>query len=166
MLKLQQQSEATKAKIDKAMQADAEAKKLAEAARQAAEAVNKIPESTNNINLQSLPVIAMLIDKMLQVKTAVTEAAASNEKVQSAVEKTTDVLDSGCKKIEQVLETADKAASKIIQPVSKVKNTLKTVGTAVNNSVIAPVKNWLPLLQAISKEQKNLLITLKSRSKK
>lgn len=140
MLKLQQQSEATKAKIDKAMQADAEAKKLAEAARQAAEAVNKIPESTNNINLQSLPVIAMLIDKMLQVKTAVTEAAASNEKVQSAVEKTTDVLDSGCKKIEQVLETADKAASKIIQPVSKVKNTLKTVGTAVNNSVIAPVK--------------------------
>lgn len=87
MLKLQQQSEATKAKIDKAMQADAEAKKLAEAARQAAEAVNKIPESTNNINLQSLPVIAMLIDKMLQVKTAVTEAAASNEKVQSAVEK-------------------------------------------------------------------------------
>lgn len=140
MLKLQQQSEATKAKIDKAMQADAEAKKLAEAARQAAEAVNKIPESTNNINLQSLPVIAMLIDKMLQVKTAVTEAAASNEKVQSAVEKTTAVLDSGCKKIEQVLETADKAASKIIQPVSKVKNTLKTVGTAVNNSVIAPVK--------------------------
>ena len=82
----------------------------------------------------------MLIDKMLQVKTAVTEAAASNEKVQSAVEKTTAVLDSGCKKIEQVLETADKAASKIIQPVSKVKNTLKTVGTAVNNSVIAPVK--------------------------
>lgn len=140
MLKLQRQSEATKAKIDKAMQADAEAKKLAEAARQAAEAVNKIPESTNNINLQSLPVIAMLIDKMLQVKTAVTEAAASNEKVQSAVEKTTAVLDSGCKKIEQVLETADKAASKIIQPVSKVKNTLKTVGTAVNNSVIAPVK--------------------------
>lgn len=140
MLKLQQQSEATKAKIDKAMQADAEAKKLAEATRQAAEAVNKIPESTNNINLQSLPVIAMLIDKMLQVKTAVTEAAASNEKVQSAVEKTTAVLDSGCKKIEQVLETADKAASKIIQPVSKVKNTLKTVGTAVNNSVIAPVK--------------------------
>ena len=140
MLKLQQQSEATKAKIDKAMQADAEAKKLAEAARQSAEAVNKIPESTNNINLQSLPVIAMLIDKMLQVKTAVTEAAASNEKVQSAVEKTTAVLDSGCKKIEQVLETADKAASKIIQPVSKVKNTLKTVGTAVNNSVIAPVK--------------------------
>lgn len=140
MLKLQQQSEATKAKIDKAMQADAEAKKLAEAARQAAEAVNKIPESTNNINLQSLPVIAMLIDKMLQVKTAVTEAAASNEKVQSAVEKTTAVLDSECKKIEQVLETADKAASKIIQPVSKVKNTLKTVGTAVNNSVIAPVK--------------------------
>lgn len=140
MLKLQQQSEATKAKIDKAMQADAEAKKLAEAARQAAEAVNKIPESTNNINLQSLPVIAMLIDKMLQVKTAVTEAAASNEKVQSAVEKTTAVLDSGCKKIEQVLETADKAASKITQPVSKVKNTLKTVGTAVNNSVIAPVK--------------------------
>lgn len=140
MLKLQQQSEATKAKIDKAMQADAEAKKLAEAARQAAEAVNKIPESTNNINLQSLPVIAMLIDKMLQVKSAVTEAAASNEKVQSAVEKTTAVLDSGCKKIEQVLETADKAASKIIQPVSKVKNTLKTVGTAVNNSVIAPVK--------------------------
>lgn len=140
MLKLQQQSEATKAKIDKAMQADAEAKKLAEAARQAAEAVNKIPESTNNINLQSLPVIAMLIDKMLQVKTAVTEAAASNEKVQSAVEKTTAVLDSGCKKIEQVLETADKAGSKIIQPVSKVKNTLKTVGTAVNNSVIAPVK--------------------------
>lgn len=140
MLKLQQQSEATKAKIDKAMQADAEAEKLAEAARQAAEAVNKIPESTNNINLQSLPVIAMLIDKMLQVKTAVTEAAASNEKVQSAVEKTTAVLDSGCKKIEQVLETADKAASKIIQPVSKVKNTLKTVGTAVNNSVIAPVK--------------------------
>ena len=140
MLKLQQQSEATKAKIDKAMQADAEAKKLAEAARQAAEAVNKIPESTNNINLQSLPVIAMLIDKMLQVKTAVTEAAASNEKVQSAVEKTTAVLDSGCKKIEQVLETADKAASKIIQPVSKVKNTLKTVGTAGNNSVIAPVK--------------------------
>lgn len=140
MLKLQQQSEATKAKIDKAMQADAEAKKLAEAARQAAEAVNKIPESTNNINLQSLPVIAMLIDKMLQVKTAATEAAASNEKVQSAVEKTTAVLDSGCKKIEQVLETADKAASKIIQPVSKVKNTLKTVGTAVNNSVIAPVK--------------------------
>lgn len=140
MLKLQQQSEATKAKIDKAMQADAEAKKLAEAARQAAEAVNKIPESTNNINLQSLPVIAMLIDKMLQVKSAVTEAAASNEKVQSAVEKTTDVLDSGCKKIEQVLETTDKAASKIIQPVSKVKNTLKTVGTAVNNSVIAPVK--------------------------
>lgn len=140
MLKLQQQSEATKAKIDKAMQADPEAKKLAEAARQAAEAVNKIPESTNNINLQSLPVIAMLIDKMLQVKTAVTEAAASNEKVQSAVEKTTAVLDSGCKKIEQVLETADKAASKIIQPVSKVKNTLKTVGTAVNNSVIAPVK--------------------------
>ena len=140
MLKLQQQSEATKANIDKAMQADAEAKKLAEAARQAAEAVNKIPESTNNINLQSLPVIAMLIDKMLQVKTAVTEAAASNEKVQSAVEKTTAVLDSGCKKIEQVLETADKAASKIIQPVSKVKNTLKTVGTAVNNSVIAPVK--------------------------
>ena len=140
MLILQQQSEATKAKIDKAMQADAEAKKLAEAARQAAEAVNKIPESTNNINLQSLPVIAMLIDKMLQVKTAVTEAAASNEKVQSAVEKTTAVLDSGCKKIEQVLETADKAASKIIQPVSKVKNTLKTVGTAVNNSVIAPVK--------------------------
>lgn len=140
MLKLQQQSDATKAKIDKAMQADAEAKKLAEAARQAAEAVNKIPESTNNINLQSLPVIAMLIDKMLQVKTAVTEAAASNEKVQSAVEKTTAVLDSGCKKIEQVLETADKAASKIIQPVSKVKNTLKTVGTAVNNSVIAPVK--------------------------
>lgn len=140
MLKLQQQSEATKAKIDKAMQADAEAKKLAEAARQAAEAVNKIPESTNNINLQSLPVIAMLIDKMLQVKTAVTEAAASNEKVQSAVEKTTAVLDSGCKKIEQVLETADKAASKIIQPVSKVKNTFKTVGTAVNNSVIAPVK--------------------------
>lgn len=140
MLKLQQQSEATKAKIDKAMQADAEAKKLAEAARQAAEAVNKIPESTNNINLQSLPVIAMLIDKMLQVKTAVTEAAASNEKVQSAVEKTTAVLDSGRKKIEQVLETADKAASKIIQPVSKVKNTLKTVGTAVNNSVIAPVK--------------------------
>lgn len=140
MLKLQQQSEATKAKIDKAMQADAEAKKLAEAARQAAEAVKKIPESTNNINLQSLPVIAMLIDKMLQVKTAVTEAAASNEKVQSAVEKTTAVLDSGCKKIEQVLETADKAASKIIQPVSKVKNTLKTVGTAVNNSVIAPVK--------------------------
>lgn len=140
MLKLQQQSEATKAKIDKAMQADAEAKKLAEAARQAAEAVNKIPESTNNINLQSLPVIAMLIDKMLQVKTAVTEAAASNEKVQSAVEKTTAVLDSGCEKIEQVLETADKAASKIIQPVSKVKNTLKTVGTAVNNSVIAPVK--------------------------
>lgn len=140
MLKLQQQSEATKAKIDKAMQADAEAKKLAEAARQAAEAVNKIPESTNNINLQSLPVIAMLIDKMLQVKTAVTEAAASNEKVQSAVEKTTAVLDSGCKKIEQVLETADKASSKIIQPVSKVKNTLKTVGTAVNNSVIAPVK--------------------------
>ena len=140
MLKLQQQSEATKAKIDNAMQADAEAKKLAEAARQAAEAVNKIPESTNNINLQSLPVIAMLIDKMLQVKTAVTEAAASNEKVQSAVEKTTAVLDSGCKKIEQVLETADKAASKIIQPVSKVKNTLKTVGTAVNNSVIAPVK--------------------------
>lgn len=140
MLKLQQQSEATKAKIDKAMQADAEAKNLAEAARQAAEAVNKIPESTNNINLQSLPVIAMLIDKMLQVKTAVTEAAASNEKVQSAVEKTTAVLDSGCKKIEQVLETADKAASKIIQPVSKVKNTLKTVGTAVNNSVIAPVK--------------------------
>lgn len=140
MLKLQQQSEATKAKIDKAMQADAEAKKLAEAAWQAAEAVNKIPESTNNINLQSLPVIAMLIDKMLQVKTAVTEAAASNEKVQSAVEKTTAVLDSGCKKIEQVLETADKAASKIIQPVSKVKNTLKTVGTAVNNSVIAPVK--------------------------
>lgn len=140
MLKLQQQSEATKAKIDKAMQADAEAEKLAEAARQAAEAVNKIPESTNNINLQSLPVIAMLIDKMLQVKTAVTEAAASNEKVQSAVEKTTAVLDSGCKKIEQVLETADKAASKITQPVSKVKNTLKTVGTAVNNSVIAPVK--------------------------
>lgn len=140
MLKLQQQSETTKAKIDKAMQADAEAEKLAEAARQAAEAVNKIPESTNNINLQSLPVIAMLIDKMLQVKTAVTEAAASNEKVQSAVEKTTAVLDSGCKKIEQVLETADKAASKIIQPVSKVKNTLKTVGTAVNNSVIAPVK--------------------------
>lgn len=140
MLKLQQQSEATKAKIDKAMQADAEAKKLAEAARQAAEAVNKIPESTNNINLQSLPVIAMLIDKMLQVKTAVTEAAASNEKVQSAVEKTTAVLDSGCKKIEQVLETADKAASKITQPVSKVKNTLKTVGTTVNNSVIAPVK--------------------------
>lgn len=140
MLKLQQQSEATKAKIDKAMQADAEVKKLAEAARQAAEALNKIPESTNNINLQSLPVIAMLIDKMLQVKTAVTEAAASNEKVQSAVEKTTAVLDSGCKKIEQVLETADKAASKIIQPVSKVKNTLKTVGTAVNNSVIAPVK--------------------------
>ena len=43
MLKLQQQSEATKAKIDKAMQADAEAEKLAEAARQAAEAVNKIP---------------------------------------------------------------------------------------------------------------------------
>lgn len=140
MLKLQQQSEATKAKIDKAMQADAEAKKLAEAARQAAEAVNKIPESTNNINLQSLPVIAMLIDKMLQVKTAVTEAAASNEKVQSAVEKTTAVLDSGREKINQVLETADKAASKIIQPVSKVKNTLKTVGTAVNNSVIAPVK--------------------------
>lgn len=140
MLKLQQQSEATKAKIDKAMQADAEAEKLAEAARQAAEAVNKIPESTNNINLQSLPVIAMLIDKMLQVKTAVTEAAASNEKVQSAVEKTTAVLDSGCKKIEQVLETADKAASKITQPVSKVKNTLKTVGTTVNNSVIAPVK--------------------------
>ena len=140
MLKLQQQSEATKAKIDKAMQADAEAEKLAEAARQAAEAVNKIPESTNNINLQSLPVIAMLIDKMLQVKTAVTEAAASNEKVQSAVEKTTTVLDSGCKKIEQVLETADKAASKITQPVSKVKNTLKTVGTTVNNSVIAPVK--------------------------
>lgn len=140
MLKLQQQSEATKAKIDKAMQADAEAEKLAEAARQAAEAVNKIPESTNNINLQSLPVIAMLIDKMLQVKTAVTEAAASNEKVQSAVEKTTAVLDSGCKKIEQVLETADKAAGKIIQPVSKVKNTLKTVGTAVNNSVITPVK--------------------------
>lgn len=140
MLKLQQQSEATKAKIDKAMQADAEAEKLAEAARQAAEAVNKIPESTNNINLQSLPVIAMLIDKMLQVKTAVTEAAASNEKVQSAVEKTTAVLDSGREKINQVLETADKAASKIIQPVSKVKNTLKTVGTAVNNSVIAPVK--------------------------
>lgn len=98
MLKLQQQSEATKAKIDKAMQADAEAEKLAEAARQAAEAVNKIPESTNNINLQSLPVIAMLIDKMLQVKTAVTEAAASNEKVQSAVEKTTAVLDSGREK--------------------------------------------------------------------
>lgn len=140
MLKLQQQSEATKAKIDKAMQADAEAEKLAEAARQAAEAVNKIPESTNNINLQSLPVIAMLIDKMLQVKTAVTEAAASNEKVQSAVEKTTAVLDSGREKINQVLETADKAASKITQPVSKVKNTLKTVGTAVNNSVIAPVK--------------------------
>ena len=140
MLKLQQQSEATKAKIDKAMQADAEAKKLAEAARQAAEAVNKIPESTNNINLQSLPVIAMLIDKMLQVKTAVTEAAASNEKVQSAVEKTTAVLDSGREKINQVLETADKAASKITQPVSKAKNTLKTVGTAVNNSVIAPVK--------------------------
>ena len=140
MLKLQQQSEATKAKIDKAMQADAEAKKLAEAARQAAEAVNKIPESTNNINLQSLPVIAMLIDKMLQVKTAVTEAAASNEKVQSAMEKTTAVLDSGREKINQVLETADKAASKITQPVSKVKNTLKTVGTAVNNSVIAPVK--------------------------
>lgn len=140
MLKLQQQSEATKAKIDKAMQADAEAEKLAEAARQAAEAVNKIPESTNNINLQSLPVIAMLIDKMLQVKTAITEAAASNEKVQSAVEKTTAVLDSGREKINQVLETADKAASKITQPVSKVKNTLKTVGTAVNNSVIAPVK--------------------------
>lgn len=140
MLKLQQQADNTKAKLDKAMQADAEAKKLAEAAQEAAEAVNKIPESTNNINLQSLPVIAMLIDKMLQAKTAVTEAVTSNEKVQSAVEKTTAVLDSGREKIGQVLETADKAASKITQPVSKVKNTLKTVGTAVNNSVIAPVK--------------------------
>ena len=139
MLKLQQQSEATKAKIDKAMQADAEAKKLVEAARQAAEAVNKIPESTNNINLQSLPVIAMLIDKMPQVKTAVTEAAASNEKcrVRKNYRRTGF---GGVKKIEQVLETADKAASKIIQPVSKSENTLKTVGTAVNNSVIAPVK--------------------------